>query len=133
MKYMLIMQSTLGSRKKEGIETWPPEAGQAHIECFIRLNKELAASGELVGVQALAPYDEALEVRARKDGTAAITDGPFPESKEFLAGFWVVDVASPQRACEIAARASAAPGPEGVPLNMPIQVRQVISAPSGEK
>jgi hypothetical protein len=50
----------------------------------------------------------------------------FPESKEFLAGYWVVDVETPKRAYVIAARASAAPGPGGVPLNMPIEVRPVM-------
>jgi hypothetical protein len=64
-------------------------------------------------------------VRAGKDG-APITDGVFPESKEFLAGYWVVDVETPKRAYVIAARASAAPGPGGVPLNMPIEVRPVM-------
>ena len=72
-------------------------------------------------------------VRAGKDGTPAITDGPFPESKEVLAGYWIIDVETPQRAFELAARASAAPGPGGVPLNMPIEVRPVMmSSASGE-
>jgi len=57
-------------------------------------------------------------VRAGKDG-APITDGVFPDAKEFLAGYWIVDVESPERAYEIAARASAAPGPIGALLNMP--------------
>jgi hypothetical protein len=58
-----------------------------------------------------------------------VTDGPFAETKEFLAGYWIVDCDSPERAYEIAARASAAPGPGGAPLNMRIEVRQVMSAP----
>jgi hypothetical protein len=58
-----------------------------------------------------------------------VTDGPFPESKEFLAGYWIVEVDKPQRAYEIAAKASAAPGPGGKPLIIPIEVRQVMSAP----
>jgi hypothetical protein len=58
-----------------------------------------------------------------------VTDGPFAEAKEFLAGYWIVDVENQERAYEIAARASAAPGPGGAPLNMPIEVRQVMSAP----
>jgi hypothetical protein len=70
-------------------------------------------------------------VRAGKDGTP-ITDGVFPESKEFLAGFWIIDVATPERAYAIAARASAAPGPGGAPLNMPIEVRLLASAPPPE-
>ena len=62
----------------------------------------------------------------------AVTDGPFPEAKEFLAGYWIVDCESPQRAYDIAARASAAPGPGGRPLNMAIEVREVMSAPPVE-
>ena len=68
-------------------------------------------------------------MRAGKGGAPEVTDGPFPEAKEFLAGFWIVDCESTERAYEIAARASAAPGKGGVPLNMPIEVREVMSAP----
>jgi hypothetical protein len=70
-------------------------------------------------------------VRAGKDGKP-VTDGVFPEGKEFLAGYWIVDVDSPDRAYAIAAQASAAPGPGGAPLIMPIEVRQVMSAPPPE-
>jgi hypothetical protein len=70
--------------------------------------------------------DQAKLVRAGKDGVP-ITDGVFPESKEFLAGFWIVEVSKPERAYEIAARASAAPGAGGAPLNMPIEVREIVS------
>jgi hypothetical protein len=68
------------------------------------------------------------------DGRSApvVTDGPFPESKEFLAGYWIVDVESPERAVEIAAQASAAPGPGGVPIQQPIEVRQVMSVPASD-
>jgi hypothetical protein len=66
-------------------------------------------------------------VQARKGGTPFITDGPFAESKEFLAGYWLIDVASPERACEIAARLSALPGPGGTPANIPIEVRPVMT------
>ena len=72
-------------------------------------------------------------VRAGKDGAPEVTDGVFPEAKEFLAGYWIVDVESPERAYEIAARASAAPGPGGAPMNMPIEVRQVMSGPPEER
>ena len=67
-------------------------------------------------------------MRAGDDGKP-ITDGVFPESKEFLVGYWIVDVDSPERAYQIAAEASAAPGIGGKPLNMAIEVRQVMSAP----
>ena len=80
-----------------------------------------------MGCQGLTPPGEAKIVRAGENGMPAVTDGPFPESKEFLVGYWIVDVDSAERAYEIAARASAAPGPGGVPLNMPIEVRQVMA------
>jgi hypothetical protein len=114
-----------------GIETWPQNDIQAHIAFMIGFSKELGASGELVSAEGLAFPAQAKLVRAGKDGTP-ITDGVFPESKEFLAGYWIVDVESPERAYAIAARASAAPGPGGDPLNMPIEVRQVMSGPPDE-
>ena len=85
----------------------------------------------MVSAEGLADPHQAKVVRAGKDG-APITDGVFPESKEFLAGYWIVDVESPEQAYAIAARASAAPGPGGAPMNMPIEVRQVMSGPPEE-
>jgi hypothetical protein len=92
-------------------------------------NKELTDAGELVGAEGLAAPGQAKVVRAGKNGLPAVTDGPFPEAKEFLAGYWIVDVDKPERAYEIAAKASAAPGPGGKPLIIPIEVREVMSAP----
>ncbi len=99
---------------------------QAHIAFMTLFSKELRDSGELVSAEGLAFPSQAKLVRAGKDGEP-ITDGVFPESKEFLAGYWIVDVDSPERAYTIAARASEAPGPGGTPLNMPIEVRPVMS------
>ncbi len=87
------------------------------------INKELSASGEFVATQGLAEPKEAVVVRGEKNGTP-ITDGIFPETKEFLVGYWVIDVETPERAYAIAGRISAAPGPGGVPTNMPIEVRR---------
>jgi hypothetical protein len=93
------------------------------------LNRELTESGEFIATQGLATPYEAKTVRGLKEGMP-ITDGIFPESKEFLLGYWIVDVATPERAYEIAGRISAASGPGGVPTNMPIEVRQLaIHAP----
>lgn len=131
MKYMLMMSGTKAGAEKAGIGTWPKEDVRAHIAFMVQLNRELSQAGELVGAEGLAFPDEAKLVRAGKDGKP-ITDGVFPESKEFLAGYWIVDVDSPERAYEIAARASAAPGPGGKPLNMPIEVRQVLAGPPPE-
>jgi len=132
MKFILMMgMKTDKESMSKGIMTWPKEDIQAHIGFMIGLNKELKEAGELVSAEGLAFPNEAKMVRAGKDGFP-ITDGIFPESKEFLIGYWIIDVESPERAYQVAARASAAPGPGGVPLNMPIEVRQVMSRPPEE-
>ena len=105
---------------------------KAHVAFMVELNRELAASGELVDSQGLAFPDDAKIVCARPNGAPAVTDGPFPEAKEFLAGYWIVDVEDEARAIAIAARVSTAPGRDGVPLNFPVQVRQVMCAPPVE-
>jgi hypothetical protein len=107
---------------------WPKQDLAAHIQFMKDFNEKLRNSGELVRAEGLTGPDQAKRVRAGADGKP-ITDGVFPEHKEFLAGWWVVDVESPERAYEIAAAASAAPGRGGVPLNMTIEVRQVMFGP----
>ena len=129
MKYMLMMHAPRTGWETSGIGTWPPDDIKAHIGFMLRFHKELTESGVLVGAEGLAGPEQARVVRAQKGGAPAVTDGPFAEAKEFLAGYWIVDVESPEQAYEIAARASAAPGPGGVPLNLRIEVRQVMSAP----
>jgi hypothetical protein len=129
MKYMLMMHAPGGTGDYQVIN-WAAEDFKAHIEFMHRFNNELTQAGELVGAEGLAAPGEARVVRAAKDGVPAVTDGPFPESKEFLAGFWIVEVDRPERAYEIAAKVSAAPGPGGKPLIIPVEVRQVMSAPS---
>lgn len=129
MKYILLMAGT-----KAGVDAyraWPQKDIQAHFAFLKGLNKELGESGELAACESLAVPDLAKVVRAGKDG-APITDGVFPEAKEFLLGYWIVDVESPERAYEIAARLSAGPSPGGAPLSMPIEVRQIMSRRSDE-
>jgi hypothetical protein len=128
MKYMLMMHAPRGTGDWQ-LPGWSPEDVKAHIGFMGQFNKELSDAGELVGAEGLAGPAEARIVRAGKNGAPEVTDGPFAEAKEFLAGYWIVDVESPQRAYEVAARASAAPGPGGKPLNMAIEVREVMSAP----
>jgi len=128
MRYMLMMHAPRGTGEYQ-VNSWSPEDLKAHIGFMRQLNKDLTGAGELVGAEGLASPGEAKLVRAGKSGVPAVTDGPFPESKEFLAGYWIVEVDKPQRAYEIAAKASAAPGPGGKPLIIPIEVRQVMSAP----
>ena len=127
MKYMMMMHAPRGTGDYK-INDWSPEDFQAHMAFMHQFNRELTESGEWVDGQGLAAPGEAKLVRAGKDG-APVTDGPFPEAKEFLAGFWIVEVDSPERAYALAAKASAAPGPGGAPLNMAIEVRQVMSGP----
>ena len=129
MKYLLMIHVPYATGE---YPSWAPEAWEAHADYLRRMNRGLSESGELVNVQALTPPGAARIVRAGKNGAPAVTDGPFPEAKEFLAGFWMVDVESPERAYEIAAQGSAAPGPDGTPLNMLIEVRRVMSGPAPE-
>ena len=129
MKYILLMAAP-----KAGFDTyraWSEEDVQAHFAVLKDINKELSESGEFVATEGLAWPEQAKVVRAGKDG-APITDGMFPEAKEFLAGYWIVDVDSPERAYEVAARISGAPGPGGVPLSMPIEVRQIMTGKPDE-
>lgn len=130
MRYMMMMNTPRGTGAY-GVQNWAPEDFRAHIAFMHEFNRELTASGELVDAQGLAQPRDARLVRAGANGEP-VTDGPFAETKEFLAGFWIVDVDSERRAFELAARASAAPGPGGKPLNMGIEVRQVMSAPPTE-
>ena len=126
MKYILMMNGP-----KSGWDTfmtWPQQDLKAHIAFMMNFTKKLGESGELVSADGLAMPSEAKVVRAGKNGEP-VTDGVFPESKEFLAGWWIVEVESPERAYAIAAGASAAPGLGGTPMNMPIEVRQVMAGP----
>ena len=121
MKYILLMSGT-----KSGVDTyraWSKKDIDGHMAVLGGLNRELTESGEFVATQGLAAPQEAKLVRGLTDGMP-VTDGIFPESKEFLLGYWIIDVATPERAYEIAARISTAPGPGGIPTNMPIEVRQ---------
>ena len=131
MKFMLLQD--YGGIMREGVPVmseWTPEAIAAHITFQKDLNAELRERGELVEAQALTTPELAKFVVS--DGTTpVVTDGPFPESKELLAGYRMIDVESEARAIEIAAKASAAPGPGGVPIQQPIEVRQVMGAPAG--
>jgi hypothetical protein len=129
MKYILMMTGS-----KAGVDTyraWSKSDVERHFAHLTKLNKDLRDAGELVANEGLAAPDQAKVVRAGSGGVP-ITDGIFPEAKEFLLGYWIVDVESPERAYEIAARLSAGPGPGGVPTNMPIEVRHIMSARTGE-
>jgi hypothetical protein len=126
MKYILMMNTM-----KLGVDPfpgWPKQDIQNMITFMIDFNKKLKATCELLSAEGLAFPEQAKLVIAGKNGEP-ITDGVFPESKEFLAGYWIVNVATPERAYEIAAQASAAPGLGGAPMNIPIEVRPIGGPP----
>jgi hypothetical protein len=108
------------------MQEWKPEEINAHLDYYKALNKELLESGELVQLEALTPPDLAKIVTSDGATAPVVTDGPFQEFKEWLAGYEIVDVESEERAIEIAAKLSAVPGPDGVPIEQPIQVRRVM-------
>jgi len=129
MKYILMMTGT-----KVGVDSyraWSKKDIETHFAFLKDLNKYLSEAGELVANEPLAAPELARVVHAAKDGTP-ITDGVFPEAKEFLLGYWIVDVDGPERAYQIAARLSGGPGPGGTRLSMPIEVRQIMSRKTDE-
>lgn len=131
MKFMLMMNAPRGTGGWD-IMKWAPEELQAHMAFMKRFNEQLVEEGVLVACEGLTPPDRARVVRAGAGGEPEVTDGPFAEAKEFLAGYWIVDVESAEQAYALAARASAAPGQGGDPLRMPIEVREVMTGlPTG--
>jgi hypothetical protein len=131
-RYMLLQNYEGGAGCDIPMDQWDPADVNAHIAFQVTLNEELTKAGELVDAQGLAGPDLAKIVRADGVSAPVVTDGPYLETKEFLAGYRTVDVESLERALEIAARASAAPGPGGRPVVQAIEVRQVLGVPSGD-
>lgn len=133
MRFMLMQ--AYGGVELEGctsMDQWTPQEVKAHIDFQHTLNAELLERGELVDAQGLAGPDQAKVVVSDGVNPPRIIDGPYPESKELLAGYRLIDVDSLERALEIAARSSASPGPGGQALRQQIEVRQVLSAPEPE-
>jgi hypothetical protein len=125
MKYMLLMTGTKADF--DSYANWPKQDLQANIAFMRAFSKELKDAGVFVSTEGLAFPDQAKMVRAGKDGEP-ITDGVFPESKEFLAGYWIIDVESSEEAYKIAAQLSAAPGSRAMRGSMPIEVRRVVGS-----
>jgi hypothetical protein len=125
MRFYLLVNYD-GGVITEPMQKWDPADVKAHLAYYEALNAELRESGELVGGEALAWGQSAKVVRSDGRSAPVVTDGPYAETKEQLAGFQIIEVESLERALEIAARVSAVPGPGGVPLQQPIEVRQVM-------
>jgi hypothetical protein len=131
MKYLLLKHYRGGpERMPDGdvpMDRWTPEEVTAHIEFMNDLADELARRGEFVDAQALSP--EGTFVRYDGRGRPPVTDGPFAETKDLIAGWMVIDVESTDRAYEAAAELSSAPGPGGRPLHEWIEVRPFLEQP----
>ncbi len=128
MTRFLLMVNFDNGDVAEPMTSWEPSDLKAHLACYEALTRQLTESGELAGGERLAWPDAAKVVRSDGLSAPVVTDGPYAEAKEQLAGYSIVDVASPERAIEIAARLSAVPGPGGVPIRQPIEVRQLMEA-----
>jgi hypothetical protein len=129
MKYILLMTGT-----KQGVDSykaWSEKDIQNHFAYLTSIRNDLTKSGEFVATEGLAMPHQAKVVRAGKDNTP-ITDGVFPEAKEFVLGYWIVDVDTAERAYEIAALFSAGPGPGGTQVSLPIEVRQIMTRGTAE-
>lgn len=129
MRFMLLQNYGSIESEMPPMHEWSEADVQAHIEFQIALNQQLNALGQLVDAQALDAPNAARFVAA--DGTRApvVTDGPYPESKELVAGYRIVEVDSLDRALEIAAQISAAPGVGGAPIRQRIEVREIMTLP----
>lgn len=126
MRFMVQMNVKRGPYQMQG---WSPEDVKRMVDFMNDLNKDLKASKQWVVAEGLVSPDQARLVTANGDGSPSVTDGPFAESKEFIAGFWIIDVKDADEAYKFAAKVSSCPGPGGKPLNMPVEVRAVGEAP----
>ena len=125
MKYVLIVNYQPGVAETP-MDEWKPEEIEAHLDYYGALNRDLASNGELVDVVVLAGPDLGKIVTSDGGTAPVVTDGPFQEFKEWVAGYQIVDVDSEARAIEIAGKISAVPGQNGVATGQPIQVRQIM-------
>lgn len=122
-KYLLLKhyRGAPASVNNVPMDQWEPDEVTAHIQYMRDFADRLKESGEYVTEQALAP--EGMWVQFGGDGKPAVTDGPFAETKDLVAGFMIIDVESRERAIELAGELSAAPGAGGKPIHEWLEVR----------
>lgn len=134
MRFMIIMEASqahydaMSGKGTDAAKPWNPDELQAMFSFMNELNDDLRARGEWVDGQGLTEPAHARRVQ-RVDGEAVVTDGPYAETKEVLAGFWIVDVDSIDRATEIAAHVTTCPGPGGEVDGMPVDIRPIQDGP----
>jgi hypothetical protein len=132
MRFMLLQYYAEPASGAPTMTEWTPDEVRAHIEFQHVLNAELIERGEFVDAQGLTAPDQCKVVSVDEGGAPVVTDGPYPETKELIAGYRMIDVETRERALEIAAKAAAAPGPGGAPIRDHIEVREVLGAPGPE-
>lgn len=123
---MLHMNVPKGPYQMQG---WSPDDIKQMVGFMHQFNAGLKAKGQLVLAEGLVSPEEARLVKAGSDGSPIVTDGPFAESKEFIAGFWIIEAKDAAEAYRIAAQISMCPGPGGKPLHMAIEVRAAGGPP----
>ncbi|THV30827.1 YciI family protein [Glycomyces paridis] len=130
-KYLLLKHYRGGPKQHANaqapMEEWTPEEITAHIDFMRKVADDLSERGEFVDGQALAPDGEF--VRYDGEGRPPVTDGPFAETKDLIAGWMIIDVESKERAYEAAAYLSSAPGKDGLPLHEWLEVRPFLVEP----
>jgi hypothetical protein len=110
------------------MDHWSPDEVTAHMQYMNDFAAKLEAAGEYVDGQALAP--DGMWVRFDGEGRPPVTDGPFAETKDLIAGYMIIDVDGPERAIELAGELSAAPGKDGKPIHEWLEVRPLYGEPS---
>lgn len=130
MAKYLMLKHYRGAPTPEGfvpMDRWTPQEVSDHIQYMHDFAARLQESGEFVGAEGLSP--EGAWVRYDGEGRPPVVDGPFAETKDLVAGWMLVDVETQERAYELAAELSAAPGAGGEPIHEWLEVRQVMAAP----
>jgi hypothetical protein len=131
MKYLVMVLGTqadyeaMSGTGSEHSVAWTEADVKAMYEYMNAINDDLAETGELVDGQGLAEPAKTRHVTLGEDGKAVITDGPYGETKELLAGYWVLDCASLERVTEIAERVARCPQPAGAPV-YPVEIRPIM-------
>jgi hypothetical protein len=128
-KYLLLKHYRGAPAPENNIpmDRWKPEEVEAHFQFMRDFAARYEATGELVDGQALAP--DGMWVHSDPKGGAPVTDGPFAETKDLIAGWFVIDVDSRERAIELAGELSAAPGGNGEPIHEWLEVRPFMTEP----
>ncbi|MFJ3702437.1 MULTISPECIES: YciI family protein [Streptomyces] len=130
MKYLVMVQGSqadyaaMSGEPSDGSPVWSKEDMQEMFAFMESINNDLAESGEMVDANGLVEPARTRAVLPGTDGRPVITDGPYGETKEQLAGYWVLDCESLERVTEIAARVARCPQPEGAPV-YPVLIRPI--------